>query len=986
MISRTFTTISKPVLLCLLLLATLSSQTIAQDKGKITGKVVDSNSGETLIGVNVVIQNTTRGTSTDIDGNYTLSNLDSGSYNLVFSYVSYAKKIVEGIEVKPGETTKIEISLSPDTEQLEEVVVSARSVENNEAALLAKRQKSVSFSDAISAETISQTGAGDAAAAMKKVVGASVREGKYVYVRGLGDRYTGAQLNGADLPSADPNQKSFQMDLFPSNLLDNITTIKTFTPDKPGDFTGGLVDVKTKDFPDSFTFQASASTTINSNSSFEDILLSQTSGTDFLGFDNGRRDMPDEIERFVGNPFDELEIPEINQVSDLSSEDAQLLDQLSQQFNNEMGPTQEAVPVNQSFSASIGDLLQIGGRDFGYSASVSYKQSYEFYDDGRNGRWVQVGSADQTDILTSNLELDDTKGSQNVDIGGLLNMSYRLADDHRIGTTIMRTQSGSNEGRFLTGTFQDELNQNTTFQSRTIHYTERSLTSVQLKGKSFFEKLGATTVNWSGSYAKNTQEEPDFRLFPNQINDLSNIGLGEVFQIPSNNVSFLPSRFFRDLNEDKFEASVDVKIPFKTHTNQNGTFKWGGLINHVERDFRESRLEFEPPRASVFSLNDVEGDPNAFFDVRGIIEDEEGNLQRGSVIRDATSVRNNYDAEQDHFALYGMINMPLTEKLKVVGGIRFESMEKEITSFDPEQPGGKLDDNDILPAANLIYALKNNMNARFSFSQTLARPTFRELAPFIDFNFFGDFLFQGNEDLNRTLITNYDVRWEWFLNPGEVLAVSGFYKNFDDPLERVILIERGDDVASIQNVDKAEVYGVEFELRKRLDFVEALRNFTFSTNFSLVSSEVDIPRSELIEIFDIQATRLTEVQVDSIIASKPGDQKVRDFVGQSPFTFNLDMAYQNPSIGLQAAINYNIFGDRLATVQQGKTPDNFERSYGSLNFVSSKAVGQNFTIKFSAENLIDPQIESTQRFKGTDFPVQTFSLGRSFSFGVSYAL
>ncbi|MEQ9266415.1 MAG: carboxypeptidase-like regulatory domain-containing protein [Balneolaceae bacterium] len=277
--------------LFLLLALTFSTNLLAQSQGKIVGTVVDAETGETLIGVNVVIEGSLQGTATDIDGNYTIRKVNPGTYNLIVSYLSFATQTITGVIVGDGETIKLDITLQPESEFLDEIVVQADAILNSEAGLLRQRQKSIAFSDAISSESISKTGSGDAAGALKKVVGASVIGGKYVYVRGLGDRYSTAHLNGSELPSADPDKNAFQLDLIPSNVIENIVTVKSFTPDKPGNFSGGLVDVTTKDFPERLLFNFSTSVGYNSRTTFKDGLGSERSSTDLIGFNTDRRDL-----------------------------------------------------------------------------------------------------------------------------------------------------------------------------------------------------------------------------------------------------------------------------------------------------------------------------------------------------------------------------------------------------------------------------------------------------------------------------------------------------------------------------------------------------------------------------------------------------------------------------------------------------------------------------------------------------------------------
>jgi len=943
----------------LLLFSTL---TLAQQTGKITGVVVDAETGETLIGVNVVIEGTTTGAATDIDGRYTIPGLEPGTYNLVVSYISFQKQTITGVQLSAGEVVKLDVTLQPENEFLEEVVVTAEAVLDNEAGLLRQRQKSVAFSDAISAESISNSGSGDAAGALKKVVGASVVDGKYVFIRGLGDRYTSTHLNGSELPSADPNRKSFQLDIFPSNLLENIVTLKTFTPDKPGNFSGGLVDITTKDFPEEFSFQLSASTGFNTKSTFNDLLVGSPGNTDFLGFDGGSREIPEEVQSFLESG---QEFPTLSDTRN-DPEAAETLDRLSKAWNNEFRPREQNGAMNQSYGFSIGNQVPLFGKSLGYTASLTYSQSYSGYDDGEVARHDLIGNFDGAEALAPQLLVTDEQGQRNVDWGGLATLSYRLSNNHKISTTYLRTQSGSAKGRFLDG-FQDDI-PDALFQTRVVQYTERSLNSIQLSGKSYFENLLGTTVEWKGSYAKNTQDEPDLRYFTSQVDTFPSGAI--LHSNPTNNFQ-RPGRFFRNLDESNYTAGVDITIPFNSFAGRAGSFKVGGSIVDVDRDFTEQRFDFFTDTQN-FTLNDVEGNVDAFFDSLGILGfRSNGRPEFGNYVQNASNLRSNYDAEREVSAAYVMTEIPLWDWLKLIGGVRVEDADINVVSQDTSLQKGVLENVDYLPSVNAIISLSDKMNFRGAFTQTIARPTFRELAPYITFDFVGDLLFQGNAELERTLITNYDLRWEYFTGVGEIIAVSGFYKKLDDPLERVIRTDIGNDALSIQNVDEGTVYGLEFEIRKNMGFLShALRHFSVATNLTLVESEVDIPELEL------QVIRTADPDADT----------KRDLQGQSPYLFNFDIGYVNPEIGLNSSLSFNTFGDRLSLVTEGATPDVFERSYGTLNFTANKTLNQNFEINFKVNNLLDPDIRESQKFKGQEFIYRDFERGRTFSLGIKYKI
>lgn len=940
----------------------LNAQPVENDSEQIVGTVVDGTTGEPLVSATVYVEETEQGAVTDMDGKYALRNMNPGTYTLRVSYVSYAAKVITDVEVEEGQALTLDITLEPSSTEMEDVIVTAGAILNNEAGLLRQRQKSISFSDAISAESISRTGSGNAAAALEKVVGASVVEGKYVFIRGLGDRYTSTHLNGSELPSADPNRKSFQLDMFPSNLLENIVTLKTFTPDKPGNFSGGLVDISTKNFPEQFSFQISASTGFNTKSSMEELGIGEPSDTDYFGFDGGRRSIPKEVRDYINAGND---IPTIRDTRN-DPEATETLDRLSKAFNNEFRPREQTSTVNQSYGVSLGNQLSFLGNDLGYTASFTYSQDYSGYDDGVVSRNDLVGSYDGSESLSNRLDVTDVSGQRDVDWGGMANLSYRLDDNHRVSLRFLRTQSGSAEGRYLEG-FQQDI-PDALFQTRTVKYTERSLQSLQLSGKSYFEGFLNSTVEWKASTATNIQDEPDLRYFTSQVDTFPSGAI--LYSSPTNNFQ-RPGRFYRELEESNKTAGVDITIPFNSFNGNSANIKFGGNIVDVDRDFNERRFDFYTDNRN-FSLNDVEGNVDAFFDSLGVIGyTNAGRPRFGNYVQDATTDRSNYDAVSRIDAAYIMTELPVTNWLRLVGGVRMEKADFEVVSQDTSLDVGSLSNVDYLPSISAIFSLFDNMNVRTAYTKTVARPTFRELAPYITFDFVGGLLFQGNADLERTLITNYDVRWEYFTGPGEIIAVSGFYKELQNPLERVIRTDIGNDALSIQNVEEGRVYGLEMEIRKNLGFItHGLRHFNLGTNLTFVRSEVSIPELELIVARD----------------ARPDAPSTRDLQGQSPYLFNLDLGYTNPSIGFTSSVSYNKFGDRLSIVAEGATPDIYERSYGSLNFTANKTISENFELSIKASNLLDPNNIESQFFKGDEYLYTSNRTGRTFSLGVKYKL
>ncbi len=938
---------------------------LSQDRGMITGKVVDAETGDALPGVNVVVEGTNRGAATDLEGVYRIATMPPGRYNLVATYIGYSQLKIEDVQVSPGKVEKIDFSMSMEVLEGKEIVVTAEALENTEAALLKERQKSSSISDAISAEAISRSGSGDAADAMKQVTGASVVGGKYVYIRGLGERYSSTHLNGAELPSADPDKKAFQMDLFPANLLDNIVTVKTFTPDKPGNFSGGVVDIGTKTFPEYYTLSFSASASYNSQATLNNGFLGYKRGkTDWLALDDGIRDIPG----VLNDP--KTEIPNSTlarlKANRGETEMANFLDSASKSFNNIMAPVAETGPVNQSYNFSVGNQISFLNRPLGYLAGLSYKRGASFYENGVTGRYT-LGD-EKAEELNPQLLLNDSEGKIETNIGGLFNVGYKFTPNHKLVFNAVYSRNGESKARYQMGSWPKEFTVNDStnfFENRVLKYTERELYSAQFRGEHLIKPLFNAKLGWSASSSRNTQDEPDLRFFAN----IKRIEPDGVSYSARNSGFRDPARYFRDMEEKNQYYSMDLAVPFKQWSGLKSKFKFGGTYNHKERDFNERIFTISP--TIVYN-----GDPYAYFDSEnmGVVEiDTLGNdryrYSFGNVVADRSKAQNNYTGKMNIAAGYFMFELPFTPLLKFVGGARYETTDLTAVSEDTTKRNGKVDVQDWLPSFNLVYMLNANMNVRSAFTRTLARPTFREIAPFESFEFIQGNYFIGNPDLQRTLIDNYDIRWEWFMKPGEILAVSAFYKILENPIERTIIGGTNGQI-QYQNVDQATVYGMEFEVRKNLGIISPLlSNLHAGANFSYAYSEIDIAEKEL-------AVRQ---------AVDPSASSTRELQGQSPYLLNVSMGYDNIDKNLSMALYLNVFGKRLSNVSLGGTPDVYERARAQFDFTASKGLLKNVKLKFAAKNLLNASYKESYAFKNKEFIYQEYKYGRSFSLGVSFS-
>lgn len=914
---------------------------LSQETGSVSGVVVDNANGESLPGANVSIAGTTTGTATDLKGRYTLKGLEPGSYDVVFSFVGFQKKTITGVEVEAGEVTTLNATLSEQTAQLDEVIVEAEASRSSEAGLLKQRSRAASVSNAIGAEEISRAGAGNVADAMSKVTGASIVEGKYVNVRGLQGRYVQTQLNGSSLPSTDPDGESVALDLFPSNLVENVVTSKSFTPDKPGNFTGGAVNVSTKSFPSEMFFNASFSTSYNSAVGLNASILQPTGG---LG------SVPD----VVGDGVGDVTPPISNQ------EQAQRLDAITQAFGTEIAPVTADAIVNRSAEVSFGNQFNVlDDRAIGMIASLSYDRSYSGFTDGRLARFEQTAT-DVEELLATARFNDVQESTKNTQYGGLLGLSFQPNPKNEIGAQVLYNADNEETAGAFSGTLpRDQLPG--TFQTRVMQTLERSILSGELNGEhQIGEGKRPVRIEWKSSISEANRDEPDFRVFSNNFEVSES---DTTFSIVRSVYNPAVSRYFRTLNEQIFANNLSVEFPLST-----ATVKMGGAYNYKERDYDELRFDHSEDVVSVARYN---GNPNEYItDQAGLIgQDDRGNYRFGTFIEDQTQENNNYDADQTIGAGFAMVDLPVPglSDVKFIGGARVEYTDQSIVTLGGGE--GNFETLDILPSANVVWSLRDNMNMRAAYGRTIARPTFREFTPAETFNFVGDYILRGNPDLNRTTINNVDLRWEWFVRPGEVLSVSAYYKHMNDPIERTIDPTATSNVTvSYENKDEAEVYGLEVEARKRLDFVhESLQYFQVGGNFTLTQSSVT---RDSLEIVAIEAFR-----------DNPDD--TRQLQGQSPYIVNLNAGYENPETGTSINIFYNRFGDRLDTVTRNGV-DIYEEGRNVIDILASQRLYDGLTVKASVKNVLAEEEILAQDFRDQQFVNDLRPLGRSVSVGVSY--
>lgn len=941
-------------LLAMWCLLTLSVMAQTSPEGKIIGRVFDAQNGEALLGATVMIEGSKLGAMTDLDGNFIIKHVPPGTHVVVASMVGYAQTRVTEIAVAANENTKLELALRPQVIQMKGITVEAKRLKNNEASMLRERQLSNSVSDAISAESMARAGAGDAAQAMSHVTGAST-DGKYVLIRGLGERYSNTRINGSLAPSADPDKQAVNMDIIPAGLLDNIVVEKTFTPDKAGNFSGGSVDLRTKDLPEGRVISFSTSTSYNSNSSGKDVLSYSGGSKDWIAMGSDNREIPTYLE----DPTYSMTLP------NTARRDTAVATQLiadSKAINSSMNTTKRTAPLNQSYALTYGDTWSLFTKPLGISASFNYSRSHSYYDNGRLGRWALQ---DQQWNVWSNYS--DAVGKDEVLWGGLLNSAYYIAANHKISFTYVYNRNGESTTRYLEGENYDTPGE--VYRSRALLYCERILSSGQIRGE-HANVVGSSRIEWQLSDSRSTQDEPDLRFFADKaapIAGTDDTSYGTYY--------IAPRHYFRYSVERNREGQFDYTIPFTQLSGQASKFRMGGSFLHKTRSFRERQFVMNNPsinpstnRTSSYTYN---GNPDDYLQHVEIAPDTtipDTYVDLGITWGTLSDPRSAYSAVQDVLAAYGMFELPLSATLQLVTGVRYETTDMSLDqTYVANENTELMNGGDFLPALALNFHATDRVNVRTAYGRTLARPSFRELSTYAPFEFLGGGFVFGDTNLTHTLIDNYDMRWEWYPRTGELLAVSLFYKNFRDPIEKVLI---GDNAStSWANASRATVRGLELEWRKQLDFAwHKLSDFRIGGNLSLIHSEV----------------KLTEAELAAVRNIDPGAADTRQLQGQSPYLVNLEFSYEREKSGTAVSVFYNRYGERLAQVSRLNAPNVFEVPRTTVDATLSQRIWRGISFKAAARNITESAVRKVQRFQGVEYDFESYSIGRTIAIGMTY--
>ena len=888
------------------LLSAASMPTWAQ---QIKGVVIDQKSKETLIGAVVTVDGTNVKAITNIDGNFQIDGLDKEKkYTLYINYVGYKTQKIDGVQAKDADQV---IALQPDEQQLKEVTVTAVERRNTDAAMIQVAKNSPVIVSNVSAQEISRTQDTNAGEVIRRVPGVSLIDDKFVMVRGLSQRYNNVWVNGGAVPSSEADSRAFSFDIIPSSQIDNLTIVKSPTAEYPADYSGGFIIVNTKEIPAENSFNIAVGGNWNTSSAFKDFSYSKGSGTDFLGFDNGLRNLNGGIHADLNPQLDANGKPVGDYATSL----------LGNGFNNDWLIKNKKPLGDLKLAASLNQRWMLGGRTLGMLAALNYTNEYRTYENMENNLYgIYDAANDKPNYLRHSV---DDQYNNNVRLGAMINFTFLSKD----GNHKYQLKNIFNQLATSRYTWRDGVSaQSNLERSAEYYYRSRTTYNGQLTGKHTFT---SDALDWSIGYAYANRHLPDRRRY--LIDDALESG---VYALSTGNDI---SREWTQLDEHILSLGVNDKHHFKfgnfepdlqvgaygeyrsrKYQTREFIYNWNVSDNNMPSDFRHSDI---PTLLS--------SEANMGYDKLYLLEEKQ--------------MRNNYRGHNTLGAGYLALSLPFG-KLGIHAGVRFEHNDMELISnsrdYEKSESSRHYKTDDVFPSLNTTYKINDQHQVRLSYGRSINRPEFREASSSVYYDFDLASNVQGNTELKNCYVDNLDLRYEWYPSRGELISLAVFYKHFDSPIEWTYTVAGGTDlIYSYKNAKSANNYGVELDIRKNLGFI-GLKDFSWSFNGALIKSKVQF--------------------------EKGAKEEDRPMQGQSPYLINTGIFYKNAPLKMDIALLYNRIGKRIIGVgrSEGSTgddsnsrvPHSYEMPRNTIDFSLAKKFGEHLELKLNVRDLLAEKI------------------------------
>ncbi len=850
----------------------------------IEGRVLDEKDNTPISGATVKVND--KEVKTDIQGYYSIPLEPGSNYSITAFTNGYSRKEIGEVTLKPQENTHLDILLNKPTSSelgesnIKEVVIRSTARRETIASTISLQKNSAVVSQVIGVEAIKRSPDRNTGEVLKRVSGVSLSEGRYIVVRGLSDRYNQAMLNGIQLSSTEPDKKTFSFDLFPASVIETLVINKTFIPEYTGEWAGGLIQVNTKDIPTKNFFNAQIGVGGNSITLNKEFLVNQIGKYDFLGIDDGSRKLP-------------ANFPARNAFSVL---DSQQKTALGKEYVKNFGYDKIGYPENVGLQFDGGFNTKVFGKDVGVIAVLNYSNNKRRTE--TENRFFTINGL-KSDV---NFDYDTEKYSNDIILGGLLNFAIKLNNSNKISIKNIITNNSVNHVSLRTGKdFEFDPINGTNILAREVGFKETTFYNSTITGNHKLDDSGSLSLNWYGSFGILDQYIPQLQRL--QYNQATNVAGNPYIALLSSGLSQKSGSFFYStLNDYLYNGGGDIAKTF-TVGDKKQTVKGGYLFQVKDRIYNSrpfsAKLEgynfglLTQPFETIFDASNFGAGKFSFDEISG-------NQYR-------------YIANTILNAGYIQFDNNITDRLRAVWGLRVENFDQVVGSVkksDSRHVYSKV--TDYMPAINLTYKINDKMNFRAAGSQTVVRPEFRELSPQAYYDFDLGATLIGNKALQRTKITNADIRYEYYPRQGEILSLAAFYKNFKNPIE-LYFNQSGagtSNTFNYLNADKADAYGLEFEFRRKLDFSDMMKNFTFGGNVAYINNKV--------------TDAATNVD--------------RPMQGQSPYTVNVSLQYDSESAGLSSTLLFNMIGRRIQYVGNDQVPPIWEAPRALLDYQIAKKI------------------------------------------------
>ena len=848
-----------------------------------------------------------------------------------------------------------------EDEFIEEVVATGTRLKGTATAVLEERKNQAFVADILGAEQISRTGDGDAASALRRVTGLTLVDGKFIYVRGLGERYSSTQLNGAAVPSPDPTRNVIPLDLFPSDIIESLSVQKSYSPSMPASFGGGNVDIRLKTIPSQFIFNVSGSLGYNTESGSEALSYSGM-GKDWTGEDDGTRALPFVIgERWAQKRF----------LDDLDQSVA--LDIFSQ-VNRNFDPFMESVQPDMGLSGSIGNSIDIDENwrvgflfTTSYDTDTSVSEEYELQQADRVGDSINiVRFFDEVNVTESTIKWSN-----------MLNMGIDYNRNHRIDYTLIALNDTRDQVFEKFGNTENlNLSEGLRIRDHGIEYEERQMFTNQLRGMHTFPEFNFMGFDWKYSLGRSLRNAPGNMQARFVLSDDNQDGVFDIVNESSLSNSTTAARYtYQNLHDRLENYGYNLTYPVSIE-NWEMEFKVGG--DFITKSRTAENRRFDINTRAFASGSDLLGSSFSTILSDTVLGNPE--LFSGpAIIRDTTIAGDDYAAGQKIDAFYIESDFFYQNKWRFSGGLRYESFRQAVVPFDPRTNQFDLPDeadraqlafeeSDVYPAFAVTYIKDDSMQFRASIGQTVVRPDLREVSSSTFIDPLTDFPIAGTPGISTTSILNYDLRWEWYREAGNNLSVGLFYKDMDAPIESVQSpAQDGPPLIRIANAETGMLYGVEIEFLQSLEIIGdgVWDNIFISGNLTLSDSEIELDRQNIVEQTGVSAA-ITNIE--------------RRLTGHSQYVANIQAGFDSDNGEHSLSVVYNVFGERILIPGIDGFDDSYEQPFHSLDTVYKFYPDFNTTVTFKIQNILDEE----KRLEFEDVLLRSQSKGRSISLSLKY--